>query len=130
MLFRSQSPDRFVRASYFVRQLPPTTDPRQALAGVMSVMRNVSVPWGTPDPDHPNISPTWWRTLIDQKNRIYYFDSALSPQMVWVNLNQIDFQPGSGQRAIRIEGNEALQGNVTPQLRSAPAIRFLAPQGG
>ena len=30
-------------------------DTRQALAGVM---RNVSVPWGTPDPVHPNISPT------------------------------------------------------------------------
>ena len=52
-----------------------------ALAGVMSVMRN--------------ISPTWWRTLIDQKNGLYYFDSALSPQMVWVNLNQIDLKSGA-----------------------------------
>ena len=61
----------------------------------MSVMRNISVPWGTPDPEHPNISPTWWRTLIDQKNGVYYFDSALSPQMVWVNLNQIDLKSGA-----------------------------------
>jgi choloylglycine hydrolase len=122
-----QSPDRFVRGSYYAQQLPPTTDTRQALAGVMSVMRNISVPWGTPDPEHPNISPTWWRTLIDQSNRVYYFDSALSPQMVWVNLNQIDFSPGSGIRAIRIEGNDDLQGNVTRQLRPAAPIRFLAP---
>ena len=48
-----QSPDRFVRGSYYNEQLPPTSDPRQALAGVMSVMRNISVPWGTPDPEHP-----------------------------------------------------------------------------
>ncbi|MFN6339594.1 MAG: linear amide C-N hydrolase [Cyanobacteriota bacterium] len=123
-----QSPDRFVRASYYVGQLPPTTDPRQALAGVMSVMRNVSVPWGTPDPEHPNISPTWWRTLLDQKNQVYYFDSALSPQMVWVNLRQIDFRPGSGIRAIKIEGNEALQGNVNSQLKAAAGIQFLAPK--
>jgi choloylglycine hydrolase len=93
----------------------------------MSVMRKVSVPWGTPDPEHPNISPTWWRTLIDQNDQVYYFDSALSPQMVWVNLKQIDFRPGSGIRAIKIEGNEALQGNVTSQLKGAPSIRFLAP---
>jgi penicillin V acylase-like amidase (Ntn superfamily) len=124
-----QSPDRFVRGSFYLEQLPPTSDPRQALAGVMSVMRNISVPWGTPDPEHPNISPTWWRTLIDQKNRVYYFDSALSPQMVWLNLNQIDLAPGSGVRAIRIEGNDTLQGNVTRQLQPAPAIRFLAPKG-
>jgi penicillin V acylase-like amidase (Ntn superfamily) len=123
-----QSPDRFVRASYYLQQLPPTTDPRQALAGVMSIMRNVSVPWGTPDPEHPNISPTWWRTLIDQNNQVYYFDSALSPQMVWVNLKQIDFRPGSGLRAIKIEGNDSLQGNVTTLLTRAPDIRFLGPK--
>jgi choloylglycine hydrolase len=123
-----QSPDRFVRGSYYNQQLPPTTDTRQALAGVMSVMRNVSVPWGMPDPEHPNISPTWWRSLIDQKNKVYYFDSALSPQMVWVNLNQIDFRPGSGIRAIQIEGNDAVQGNVNAQLRPSAPISFLAPK--
>lgn len=123
-----QSPDRFVRASYYVQQLPRTSDPLQASAGVMSVMRNVSVPWGTPDPEHPNISPTWWRTLIDQKNGVYYFDSALPPRMVWVNLRQIDFRPGSAIRAIGIEGNLALQGNLTGQLKPAPMIRFLAPK--
>jgi len=40
-----QSPDRFVRGSYYNHQLPTTSDTRQALARVMSVMRNVSVPW-------------------------------------------------------------------------------------
>ncbi|NDG74933.1 MAG: linear amide C-N hydrolase [Synechococcaceae bacterium WB8_1B_136] len=123
-----QSPDRFVRGSYYVQQLPSTRDGRQALAGVMSVMRNISVPWGTPDPEHPNISPTWWRSLIDQKNQVYYFDSALSPQMVWLNLRQLDFKPGSGVRAVKIEGNDTLQGNAMAQLQPASSIRFLAPK--
>jgi hypothetical protein len=47
--------------------------------------------------------------------------------MVWVNLNQIDFRPGSGG-AIRIEGNDALQSNVTTKLAPAATIRFLAPK--
>ena len=123
-----QSPDRFVRASYYVQQLPPTADPRQALAGVMSVMRNISVPWGTPDPQHPNISPTWWRSLLDQSNQVYYFDSALSAQMVWVNLKQLDLRPGSGIRAVKVEGNDNLQGNVTSRLSRAAGIQFLAPK--
>jgi hypothetical protein len=48
--------------------------------------------------------------------------------MVWVNLNQIDLKSGSGMRAIKIEGNEALQSNVSRQLQPAPAIQFLAPR--
>jgi penicillin V acylase-like amidase (Ntn superfamily) len=59
---------------------------------------------------------------------VYYFDSALSPQMVWVHLKQIDLNPGSGVRAIKIEGNEALQGSVSRQLQPAAAIQFLAPR--
>jgi choloylglycine hydrolase len=61
-----QSEDRFIRASYYLEKLPQTTDRRQAVAGVFSVMRNVSVPWGQADPDHPNLAPTYWRTVIDQ----------------------------------------------------------------
>jgi penicillin V acylase-like amidase (Ntn superfamily) len=123
-----QSPDRFVRGSYYTDQLPPTTDPRQALAGVMSVMRNISVPWGAPDPENPNIAPTWWRTLLDQKNGVYYFDSALSPQMVWLDLREIDFRPGSGIRDVAIENDPNVQGNLNDQLRPASPIRFLAPK--
>jgi choloylglycine hydrolase len=48
--------------------------------------------------------------------------------MVWVNLRQIDFSPGSGIRAIAIEANLDLQGNLTAKLKPAPAIRFLAPK--
>ena len=100
-----QSQDRFVRASYYLSKLPQTTDERQAVAGVFSVMRNVSVPWGVGDPEHPNLSPTYWRSVADSTNKIYYFESALSPNIVWVNLNNIPFNPGSGVRAVAVEEN-------------------------
>ena len=94
----------------------------------MSVMRDISVPLGTPDPNHPNISPTWWHTVIDQTNQIDYSDSALSPQMVWVSLKQLDVKPGSGIRSIKIEDNDTLQGNITSQLGAATVIDCLAPK--
>jgi len=122
-----QSQDRFVRASYYLSKLPQTTDHRKAIAGVMSVMRNVSVPWGEPDPDHPNLAPTFWRTAIDQKNRIYYFDSALSPNLVWVNLGNIDFSPGSGVRSLKIEGNNDVIGNIDKAFSPSKPVDFLAP---
>ena len=122
-----QSQDRFVRASYYLSKLPQTTDERQAVAGVFSVMRNVSVPWGVGDPEHPNLSPTYWRSVADSTNKIYYFESALSPNIVWVNLNNINFAPGSGVRAVAVEENYSNIGNIDNALKPAAPITFLAP---
>ena len=122
-----QSQDRFVRASYYLSKLPQTTDERQAVAGVFSVMRNVSVPWGVGDPEHPNLSPTYWRSVADSTNKIYYFESALSPNIVWVNLNNINFNPGSGVRAVAVEENYSIIGNIDNALKPAEPIKFLAP---
>lgn len=122
-----QSQDRFVRASYYLSKLPQTDDERQAVAGVFSVMRNVSVPWGVGDPEHPNLSPTYWRSVADSTNKVYYFESALSPNIVWVNLDKISFDPGSGVRAVAVEENYSIIGNIDDALKPAAPISFLAP---
>jgi choloylglycine hydrolase len=122
-----QSQDRFVRASYYLGKLPQTADERQAVAGVFSVMRNVSVPWGVGDPEHPNLSPTYWRSVADSTNKIYYFESALSPNIVWLNLNNVNFAPGSGIRAVAVEGNYSIIGNIDTALAPAKPINYLAP---
>ena len=73
----NRASDRFVRASSI-----STPSRRQVISGsgsrVFSVMRNVSVPLGITTPDQPNISSTRWRTVADQKNKVYYFESTLS----------------------------------------------------
>ncbi len=122
-----QSADRFVRASYYLSKLPQTTDERQAVAGVLSVIRNVSVPWGVGDPQHPNLSPTYWRSVADSTSKVYYFESTLSPNIVWVNLNQLNLSPGSGVRAVAVEGSYSLIGNINADLAPAQPIAFLAP---
>lgn len=124
-----QSQDRFVRASYYLEKLPPAREERQQVAGILSVMRNVSVPWGEPDPQHPNIAPTYWRTVLDHSRKIYYFESALSPNVIWVNLNEVDFSPGSGIRAVTLEGAEgfALMGKINAAFRPAQNINYLMP---
>jgi penicillin V acylase-like amidase (Ntn superfamily) len=119
-----QSQDRFVRASYYLDKLPQATDERQQIAGVLSVMRNVSVPWGEPDPEHPNLAPTYWRTVVDHGRLIYYFESALSPSVVWVDLNDVDFAPGSGIRAVSLEGLEgfSLMGRINDAFAPEESI--------
>ncbi|MFN6164289.1 MAG: linear amide C-N hydrolase [Planctomycetota bacterium] len=123
------SEDRFVRASYYLSKLPDTDQVRQQVAGVFSVMRNVSVPWGTIDPNHPNLAPTYWRTVLDHTRKVYYFESALSPSIVAVDLKQIDFAPGTGVRSVALEGESGwqLQGNINKEFKPAKPISYLAP---
>ena len=69
----------------------------------------------------------YWRSVLDQKNLRSYFESTLSPNIVWVDLPKVDFEPGSGIRSLRVEGNDEVIGNVTQSFRPAKPISFLAP---
>ena len=104
-----------------------SANPREALAAVFSVMRNVSVPRGISTLTQPNISSTIWRTVADQKNKIYFFEDTASPSLVWVKLNQIDFKPDSGIRKLTLHGNPDLGGDQTANFKKAEAFKFLAP---
>ncbi|MFN4897110.1 MAG: linear amide C-N hydrolase [Pseudomonadota bacterium] len=125
-----QSEDRFVRASYYLKRLgTDITDRRKQIAGVLSVMRNISVPWGAADPLHPNIAPTYWRSVLDHTRKHYYFESALSPYIVMVDLSKLDLSPGSGLRSVALEGPEgfALIGEINSAFKPAKQIEYLAP---
>jgi choloylglycine hydrolase len=124
----NRAADRFARASFYINAAVQSADMREAVAAVFSVMRNVSVPRGISTPTQPNISSTIWRTVADQKNRVYFFEGTASPSLVWVQLNRIDFQPGSGVRKLTLHGNPDLGGDQTANFRKAEAFKFLAPE--
>lgn len=124
----NRAADRFARASFYINATTQSADPREATAAVFSVMRNVSVPRGISTPDQPNISSTIWRTVADQKNRVYFFEDTASPSLVWVDLKQIDFDPNSGVRKLQLQGNPGLAGNQTDNFKAAAPFIFLAPE--
>ena len=123
----NRAADRFARASFYINAVNQTEDPREAVASVFSVMRNVSVPRGISTPGEPNISSTIWRTVADQKNLVYYFENTASPSLVWVDLKRIDFSTGSVIRKLQLHGNPDLGGNQTDAFKSAEPFIFLAP---
>ncbi len=120
--------DRFARASFYINATAQSADPREAIADVFSVIRNVSVPRGISTPSQPHMSSTLWRTVADQKNKVYLFEDTASPSLVWVRLNGIDFAPGTGVRKLTLHGNPGLGGDQTANLEPAQAFRFLAPR--
>ncbi|CAP54156.1 choloylglycine hydrolase [Gluconacetobacter diazotrophicus PA1 5] len=93
----NRASDRFARAAFYVNAIPKTESPVDAIASVFSVIRNVSVPFGITTPDQPNISSTRWRTVADQKRKLYFFESALTPNVFWVDLKKLDFSEGTGK---------------------------------
>lgn len=121
----NRASDRFVRASFYIKVLPQTSDYRQAVAGVFSVMRNVSVPLGISIPSQPNIASTRWRTVADQKNLVYYFESTLSPDIFWIDLKKLDFSPKAKIRKLSLTDGEIYSGDAADKMRDSEPLQFL-----
>ena len=113
----NRAPDRFVRASFYINAVVKSADPKVAVPAVMSVMRNVSVPYGISTPDKPHISSTRWRTVCDQKNRVYYFEPTLAMETFWVDLSKIDFGQGTPERVLKLVGGRTFTGDATAEFR-------------
>ena len=117
--------DRFVRASFYINVIPQTDNQREAVAGVFSVIRNVSVPLGISVPAQPNISSTRWRTVADQKNKVYYFDNVLTPNLFWLDLKEIDFSPKAKIKKLSLTHGETYAGNAVKDLKDSKSFVFL-----
>jgi len=124
----TEAADRFVRAAYYQKSLPKNiSSSREAVAGVISVARNVSQPFGTADPLRPNISPTRWRTVSDLTNRVYYFESTTSPSIVWVRLDELDFAAGAPVKKIDLVNGTDRVGNVSSEFKSTEPYVWAKP---
>lgn len=124
----NRAADRFVRASYYVNHIPQAASPEESIASMFGVIRNVSVPYGISTPDQPNISSTRWRTLADHKNQLYFFESALSPSIFWVDLKKVDFSSKTGKtKQLKLGENQArvLGGEVSKDFEEAKPFKFL-----
>lgn len=117
--------DRFVRLSYLLKSTPKFEKPQLALAAAFSLIRAVGVPLGMEDPDHPNISMTLWRTVADHGEKVYYFESALMPSVLWVDLKKVDLTKGSGARTIAIDPEAAFAGEVSAEFKPAEPFSWL-----
>lgn len=124
----TEAADRFVRAAFYSQNLPAPKDYRETIAGVFSVLRNVSQPFGTPDPIRPNISPTRWRTVADLSKGIYFYENTMSPYLVWVELSKLDFTKGSSVKKINLVKNYELSGDITKRFKPTREFKFLMPQ--
>jgi choloylglycine hydrolase len=133
----NRAADRFARVSFLINAIPKKVDPNyikavpeqkyqyQAAFSVLSVMRSISVPLGITTPDKPNISSTLWRSVSDHKNKIYYFDSATSPNTFWVPLENLDFSKDAPVKKLDLTGGKIYSGDASGKFETAKPFTFL-----
>jgi penicillin V acylase-like amidase (Ntn superfamily) len=111
--------DRFQRAAYFMGVLPEPQGEREAVASVLAIVRNCSVPFGAPYGDF-GIYNTEYRTVMNLTSRRYYFELTTSPNVVWADLDRFDLEPGAPVMALDPDSIE-LSGNVSGQFAQTQA---------
>lgn len=122
----NRATDRFARASHYIDAVRQSDDPRIAAASVFSVIRNTSVPYGISMEDAPNLSTTRWRVVADHKALRYYVESAVSPNVFWVDLEKLDFSRQAGVRklALGVDMTAVKSGEVSNEFTPAAPFAF------
>lgn len=122
--------DRFARASYYAGRLQQPETQLEAIAAMFSVIRNAAQPFRIPDPGKPDASQTIWQTVSDLTNKRYVFESTTRPNIVWVDLAELDFSEGSGQQKLDLISELALEGglagNVSGKFEDKGPMTFIS----
>ena len=83
---------------------------------------------GVSTPGQPNVAATLWRTVSDQKNRIYYFNSTSSPNVFWVSLDKLKLGEGGQVEKLDLTHGAILAGDVADQFKPATPFIFVSPE--
>ncbi len=110
--------DRFVHVSYYLQQAPKTSDRRakqsQRCSGHFGLEPSQS-------------AATLWRTVSDQKNRIYFFESTTSPDHILGFIGKVRVARRVLDPEAGLSGNPDLAEDVVARFKSAVPFNFLSP---
>lgn len=127
--------DRFARGAYMLSAMPNTVLKRfssalptknletQSSLSMLGIMRSISVPLGESVPGKPDVASTLWRSVADQKSRVYYFDTALSPNAMWVDLKKLDLSQGSPVKKLTTAGGKIYAGETSQLFEPAKIFK-------
>ncbi len=89
------SKDRFVRANYFLQYLPVANSAVEAVAyafdSIYNVSRSYSIRTHSANPNYEK-HPTWWVTVADLTNKVYYFRYTKKIHTIWFDMKHLNFE--------------------------------------
>ncbi len=85
---------------------------------MMSLMNNISVPFGSPYSGVSGTYPTWYRSIIDPDSHLYYVQKTSSTEVVGGGMVEPDGERGArrGERSVR---DEKRLGEVSGDVQEA-----------
>ncbi|OUC77603.1 linear amide C-N hydrolase [Gordonia lacunae] len=126
----TEAEHRFARAAYYAGRLPQPAGKVEAIASMFSVIRNAAQPFREPDPGKPDASQTIWQTVTDLTNKRYVFESTTRPNIVWVDLDDLDLTAGAPQLKLDLQSklsvDGGIAGNVGGQFTDEGPMSFLS----
>jgi len=114
--------DRFQRSAYYKAVLPKPKNEREAVAGVLAIPRNVSVPFGAPYRGF-GIYNTEFRTVMNLTNKRYFFELTNQPNVAWADLSKFDLKKWAPVMVLDPHDSE-LSGNVSGKFQKAQKVPF------
>lgn len=114
--------DRFQRMAYYSAMLPEPKNEREAVASVLAIARNVSVPFGAPYKGF-GIYNTEYRTAMNLTQRRYYFELTTSPNVIWADLSKMNVVKGAPVRTLDPDSVD-LSGDVTAKFKPVAKAAF------
>lgn len=115
--------DRFVRAAYYLHMLREPTSEREAIASILAIARNASVPFGAPNNLPGSLYNTEYRTAINLTDRRYYFELSTSPNVIWVDLSRLNVAPDAPVLVLDPD-DIYLSGDVTDKFKAIARAPF------
>ncbi|HZM09557.1 MAG TPA: linear amide C-N hydrolase, partial [Candidatus Limnocylindrales bacterium] len=91
-----------------------------------SLIRSISVPLGLAEAGKPNIAGTIWRSISDISAKRYYFESAYSPSIFWVDLDKLKLSAGSKPSRLDLTSRPIYAGEVSDKFVATEPFKFLS----
>jgi penicillin V acylase-like amidase (Ntn superfamily) len=110
--------DRFQRATYYLSVLSKPNTEREAVAGMFTLIRSVSIPYGAPV--NGSTFDTEYRTVSDLTHGRYYFELTSAPNVIWIDLKALNLNQGASVMKLN-PNNIDLSGNVNAKFARSSA---------
>lgn len=110
------SPDRYVRAVFFDKNVEKTGDAALGVSIIRSILMNVSVPYTYTVQGEGNVSSTQWRSFSNIRDRLFYFDVVTNPGLFYIDLKKCDFSKGASVMKLDVSKSGDYVGDVTGRL--------------
>jgi choloylglycine hydrolase len=96
--------NRFIRATYYRRQLPMNVKQNLALARLSGVINNTAQP--ATSVENNDLSRTQYSSFADQSRLQYFYRSGYGPFLIWIDLLDINFSKLKEGEAFKLQLKE------------------------